>query len=197
MKDAPSNKAATNQEQTTDIDPNGDLLIVCGGRKLRASSHILSLISPPFKALLGPRFREGNVERSSITPLTLDLPDDDPSAMAVFLKITHFSPSVHSPGGLAMQGQDYCSLINNVAVLADKYCCKHIMHYPCEEVAHRKSLPSATMKQLDVVARTAYLVRHTHLFHTVVTLMVKRSFAEIQAVSSPKLKGKPTMWNRI
>ncbi|KAK5162773.1 uncharacterized protein LTR77_011204 [Saxophila tyrrhenica] len=56
------------------------------------SSKVLSLASPVFAALLGPKFREGNeLAQSSDEPLEIPLPDDDATGLAILFGVLHYT----------------------------------------------------------------------------------------------------------
>jgi len=76
------------------IDPAGDVYLVCGletegpAITLRVSSQIMSLASPVFRTMLGPRFEEGTrLTRSGSVEVLL--PDDDAEAMTLICNILH------------------------------------------------------------------------------------------------------------
>ena len=80
--------------RVTEIVPNGDLILVVGGKKSRKFLvHTSSLInaSPVFKALLGPNFEEGHrlAQSDKSNPVEIKLPEDDPSAMDIMLRVIH------------------------------------------------------------------------------------------------------------
>ena len=170
------------------IDPEGDVVIICEYSSLRVSSKVLSLASPVFKALLGPGFREGNFERSTVSPLKLELSEDDEIAMTILLKIMHFSPEVYSTQDVSKQGAGCYDLFKNVAILANKYCCGHVIFY----VSHYWCIPlakSANMQQLDSLAQIAYIARNNSMFDLIITRMMRADSTGLELVSSPCLRG--------
>jgi hypothetical protein len=56
---------------------------------LLVSSKVLSLASPVFAALLGPKFLEGDHLRRGVSPI-IELHDDDPTAMALICNILKY-----------------------------------------------------------------------------------------------------------
>jgi hypothetical protein len=82
---------------------------------LLVSSKVLSLASPVFAALLGPKFLEGNRIRHGVSP-TIELHDDDPTAVALICNILHYRyDSVPTKLEAKQLGQ--------IAILCDKYDC--------------------------------------------------------------------------
>lgn len=101
------------------VDPSGDVIFLVGkdAIKLRVSSHVLSPASPVFKAMFGPHFQEGQkIKASSETAVTIYLPDDDPTAVALACQILHhrIDNTLENPN---------LELLAKIATFADKYDC--------------------------------------------------------------------------
>ena len=176
------------QSDIENIDPEGDVIIVYEHSGLRVSSKVLSLASPVFKALLGPGFREGNLERSTASSLKLEFSEDDAIAMTILLKIIHFSPEVYSSQYVSKQGAGCYDLFRDVAIIADKYCCGHVIFY----VSHHWFISlaqSANMQQLDALAQIAYIARNNSMFDLIIRRMMKADSTGLELVSSPCLRG--------
>ncbi|KAL2037384.1 hypothetical protein N7G274_009869 [Stereocaulon virgatum] len=102
-----------------EADPAGDLTLLVGPdqRSIRVCSKVLSLASPVFAAMMGPKFAEGRAllgnQLSSPSPITISLPEDDVEAMVLFCTIIHFkehaTPNVSFP------------VLEKLAFLCDKY----------------------------------------------------------------------------
>ena len=93
------------------IDPEGDVIFICGETELQVSSKVLSLASPVFNALFGPRFAEGQLTPSK--PIRIDLHDDDAESMRLMCAVLHDeSPYAHGIG---------LERIERLAVFTDKY----------------------------------------------------------------------------
>lgn len=97
--------------EVSDGLPNGDV------RKFLVSSKTLMLASPVFAAMFSPRFQEGAALRSSSSPSTVRLEEDDPVAMSWLLGALHFrtellSEEAPSPKPLA-----------SLAIASNKYDC--------------------------------------------------------------------------
>ena len=97
-------------------DQDGDVILVVGTENpisIRASSKVLGLASPVFKALFSPNFQEGS-QLSSSNPRPISLPEDSPEAVEYLCYILHF------------QGYQECTslaLFEEMALLCDKYVC--------------------------------------------------------------------------
>ena len=102
-------------ENTMNFDE--DVIIVedksCQKFRFRVSSRHLILASSVFRAMLSRNFREGTTLKA-VGIVEIDLPDDDPDALALLLNVIHSrSKSVPSKLGL--------SSLCRLALLVDKY----------------------------------------------------------------------------
>ncbi|EME88678.1 uncharacterized protein MYCFIDRAFT_7388, partial [Pseudocercospora fijiensis CIRAD86] len=88
-----------NMDEVKKIAQLGDLILEVGGSKakLLVSSTVLTSLSKVFAALLGPHFKEGQVQRSAETPQVVDLPEDDAAAMTNMCMLLH-AQSHRKPG---------------------------------------------------------------------------------------------------
>ncbi|KAK3112019.1 hypothetical protein LTR53_012140 [Teratosphaeriaceae sp. CCFEE 6253] len=94
----------------------GDVMVVLrDGTRVRVASVVLSLVSPVFKKMLGPHFLEGQAARSADEPQEIVLPEDDPQATTLLLRIIHFQQPLHESVKPL--------LLANFATVADKYDC--------------------------------------------------------------------------
>jgi hypothetical protein len=102
---------------TVKIDPAGDVLLHVGSSKPKAhllvSSKVLSLASPVFAAMLGPRFKEGN-SLSLGSACDIPLPEDNPEAMTLFCNCIHFRTD-QIPSNVEFLA------LKALAILCDKY----------------------------------------------------------------------------
>ena len=98
-----------------DIDPEGDVYLVFPKKELRVSSKVLSVASTVFKALLGPKFSEGQALSSQL-PGRVALPDDDTEAMEAICNVLHHRYYFSIPDPKAR-------FMVEVAVASDKYDC--------------------------------------------------------------------------
>ena len=105
--------------QTTDIDPAGDVILdvgieACGDKAhLRVSSKVLSLASPVFAAMFGPKWFDGVNKVSASEPQHISLPEDDSSPMKWICQILHYHKDISTE-------KDILFLVG-VAELCDKY----------------------------------------------------------------------------
>ena len=102
-----------------DVDPDGDVYLVLPGKEMRVSSKVLSVASTVFKALLSPKFLEGQALSSQL-PGRVALPDDDAEAMLVICKVLHhcYHFSIPNPK---------LEFMVKVAIASDKYDCTAAM----------------------------------------------------------------------
>ncbi|TVY71521.1 hypothetical protein LSUE1_G005374 [Lachnellula suecica] len=103
--------------ETVKIDSAGDVLLIVGSAepatRLLVSSKALSLSSPVFKAMFGPRYKEGS-DLNLNCPTEVSLPEDDPEAMTLLCNCLHFRTD-HIPRNIEFP------LIKALAILCDKY----------------------------------------------------------------------------
>ncbi|SMR47493.1 unnamed protein product [Zymoseptoria tritici ST99CH_3D1] len=100
------------------IIDDGDLLIDCcdkSGGKFLVSSATIKRVSPVFKAMLGPHFKEG---QSKTLPLEVECPEDDWAGMRLMLQLLHNCASCVD-GEIPKREALEC--FTDMAILADKY----------------------------------------------------------------------------
>ena len=73
---------------TTELDPQGDIVLSVGEKRLLSSSKVLSLASPVFRAMFGSQFSEGR-RLSTTQPGEIPLTDDDPEVFFYLASIFH------------------------------------------------------------------------------------------------------------
>ncbi|KAI7146128.1 hypothetical protein KC343_g14351 [Hortaea werneckii] len=134
-------KAEEPERRDVDIAADGDVILALPQNLyLRVSSNALTLVSPVFKAMLGPRFREGKEPRSSDCPIEIPLPEDDGVAMKHLCLLLH-----------GRTGDSYChgdrtfpTQLEALAVLADKYDCVEAIALQAEAMLSRFWMYRAT-----------------------------------------------------
>jgi hypothetical protein len=150
---------------------DGDILLVLGETRLRVSSVILSSASPVFKAMLGPKFLEGQGDRSAQDPKEIALHDDDVAAMVRLCRLLHHqegtSVAPHDKTSLAAGAQELLDLM----VSADKYGCISSIRlaggYMLFNAASLPIYPDTSMQTNLRLIAAAYLLedsRHFALF---------------------------------
>ena len=102
------------------VDPAGDLILLVGQeenqRPIRVSSKVLSLASPVFATMFGPRYLEGHVlsKQARFSIPSFPLPEEDPEAMTWFCRAVHLQLSANERGMTV-------DLSVKIAALCDKY----------------------------------------------------------------------------
>jgi hypothetical protein len=99
-------------ESTISLHDNDDVVILTIGKKklsVATSRAVLTILSPVFKAMLTGGFREARATISKIP-----LPDDDPNALLLLLRIAHLKFK-DLPDTLSFQD------LYKLAVVCDKY----------------------------------------------------------------------------
>lgn len=71
------------------INPDGDVILICGENEFQVSSKVLSLASPVFKALLNPNSAEGQPTPSKASRIQLHDDDDDAESMRFICAVLH------------------------------------------------------------------------------------------------------------
>lgn len=89
---------------------------ICHSLRIRVSSHSLMQGSPVFKAMLGPRFKEGNALATAKSAIEIPLLDDDTDAMTIVCSVLHLAYG-KVPDTLELEK------LLKVAALVDKYDC--------------------------------------------------------------------------
>jgi len=105
-----------------EFDPEGDVLLILSPSTMatfRVNSNILCIASPVFRAMLGvkSRFKERtalSARTSTSEPLEISLPDDDPKALGVILRVIHLQYDWVPPS--LDENQLY-----TIAIICDKY----------------------------------------------------------------------------
>ncbi len=96
---------------TSVIDPEGDVVLVCGGTESQVSSKVLILASPVFKALFSSSFAEGQPTPSKV--VRVQLFDDDAESMRFMCAVIHHKSACANGIGLEK--------FERLGVLTDKY----------------------------------------------------------------------------
>ena len=138
-------KAEQPERRDVEVAADGDLVLALPEELyIRVSSNALSLVSPVFKAMLGPRFREGNEPRSSDRPIEIPLPEDDGIAMK------HLCLLLHGRTGDSYSHGDrtFPTQLHALAVLADKYDCVEAIALQAEAMLSRFWMHRATNRLL-------------------------------------------------
>ncbi|KAI7474409.1 hypothetical protein KC351_g10639 [Hortaea werneckii] len=161
-------KAQQPERRNVDDAADGDIILALPQNLyIRASSPVLSLVSPVFKAMLGPRFKEGNMPRSSDQPIEISLPKDDGIAMK------HLCLLLHGRTGDSYSHGDrtFPTQIRALAILADKYDCVEAIALQAEAMLSRfwmhranKQLVIQQMAALITAAATPGLGPLFHVF---------------------------------
>ena len=128
---------------SNDRDPAGDLMLKLGSGDevtlIRVHSQVLILASPVFAAMLSTAFAEGRSLEDNKglfnSTTTIDLPDDDPTAMSLLCKILHYKEDA------AQQAFHPPENLIRLAVICDKYNMSKALSPWCHvwmEACHRE-----------------------------------------------------------
>ncbi|KAK5680583.1 hypothetical protein LTS10_007516 [Elasticomyces elasticus] len=167
-----------------EIDPNGDVFLLCGGEvtsnnvcKLRVSSAALRLGSPVFKSLLGPRFKEGNALLDCAT-VEVPLPEDDPGNMQKLCQILHFRNDQMLAPLNAEEVMDF-------AILCDKYGCANAVRL-CVELWVRDPLTTTSVQDLAIYFNAALLLKYEELVQRLGARLIKDAKKFIAEIVKPE-----------
>ncbi|KAI7182818.1 hypothetical protein D0869_05930 [Hortaea werneckii] len=159
-------KAEEPERRNVDIAADGDIILALPKNLyIRVSSAVLSLVSPVFKTMLGPRFKEGNEVRSSRHPIEIPLPEDDGTAMKHLCLLIHGrTGDSYSHGDMTFPTQ-----LQGLAVLADKYDCVEAISLQAEAMLSRswnyRTTQPLPIEQMACLAMAAASLRLSPLFH--------------------------------
>ncbi|CUS08049.1 unnamed protein product [Tuber aestivum] len=104
------------------VAPEGDLVLEVpsknGLARLKVSSQVMCLVSPVFRAMLGPSsmFKEACELRASTSGYTLQLEGDDPEAFVAILHVLHCQTD-KVPSAVSFED------LFHMAIVCDKYDC--------------------------------------------------------------------------
>ncbi|KIW10506.1 hypothetical protein PV08_11470 [Exophiala spinifera] len=120
-KESSSNAASVGEKATKLVSKEvpKDTNLGQPGVLIRVASKTLVHYSPVFKAMLTGPFREGQLILRKDNPPILDLPEDEPNAMELLLRILHQGKTVTGDHYEERDGKDICGM----ARASDKYCC--------------------------------------------------------------------------
>lgn len=144
------------------------------------------MASRSFAALLGPRFLEGEQDRSPAHPATVRLPDDASLAMSDMCNLLHLK----HPPALQTCGPER---ILALAVVIDKYCCVDSLRLASQGLLH--DAPADAKGQKDAaytihIATAAYLLDQQRAFDIATRLMLEHSttqFSDLRKTIGGKL----------
>ncbi|CAK1360673.1 unnamed protein product [Cercospora beticola] len=168
--------AASDLNEVKVIDGDGDVLLVIGATKqsLRVSSRALS-VSPVFKSMLGPHFREGQQPRSTAGPVPILLPEDNYDGTRVMCQMLHLlkveSDEEHGSNCI----YDYRA----AAVTMKKYQVLDIFHYHLVGVLYEWLYDYPEEDAIDVVIEAvvlAYLLDCNEAFEKATAQLIKNCY---------------------
>ncbi|CAK1360658.1 uncharacterized protein RHO25_003950 [Cercospora beticola] len=180
----------------TTIASDGDVILTVGAptdsamcRKMRVSAATLTAISPLFKTLFGPHFREGRQARNSSKPAEIPLPEDDPLAVLVLCQMAHMcSDNLRT----LLDSPELLSL----AITVDKYRCVTPLKLQCSALllawcqydpVGRSTYASSLEQDLWRMASAAYLIDCPHTFEKVTSMLVTHTWSKFDFLSTEAL----------
>ncbi|KAF7188747.1 hypothetical protein HII31_00776 [Pseudocercospora fuligena] len=165
------------------IDDEGDIIFVVGPtkKKLKVSSATLSKVSPVFKALLGPHFRDGQAKRTAQDPATICLPDDQPVLMGRLCELAHLSDV---PAGIIGGDSTTSENLLGFAVMVDKYDMAGRLRLQCQAMLlnwlrtdARPSAQDLPSTALGNIIAAAYILKQHEVFETATLRFMRRAYA--------------------
>lgn len=178
---------ASGVEKENIIAPEGDLVLIVGEAqvKLLVASAILSSASKVFKALLGPRFKEGQTHGSTGQPKAITFPEDNTQAMLDMVRVLHnqVDDSFIAPSG---------DRVLDLAVVIDKYDCAKSVKLQSYALLMGAPLvdPASSFTDCAKAALAAYLLRSPFAFRMLCAraiMQADRPFNSIGEASWAKL----------
>ncbi|KAF2208109.1 hypothetical protein CERZMDRAFT_49959 [Cercospora zeae-maydis SCOH1-5] len=172
------------------VIPDGDVILVVGPtnqescRKIQVSATTLAAISPMFKTLFGPHFREGRQVRNASSPVEIPLPDDDYLATLRLCRMAHMNSD---DLGMRLSAEELLSLATTV----EKYCCVPPLQLPCSALLQawctHNSSGTVTQKELWSVASASYLLSCPHTFDTITSRLVTHTWGKFDFAFTDRL----------
>lgn len=155
------------------IDPDGDVVLAVGDQneQFQVSSQALSKASPVFKATFGPNFREGQQERSSSQPATIELPEDDPDGMRLICLFLHLAEI-----DLDTFGRSRIVTIRHAAIAIQKYQMLGILYWQMHGLLANWLFENKSSKSIPFVIEAvaaAYLLASRDTFQVATAQLVK------------------------
>lgn len=147
---------------TTDLAPDGDLVLVVGPDETRMRVHSLFLktTSKPFAAMLDPRWKEGQNMLEQEDPVELLLPDD--SAEGMKLVCAH----IHHRYDLIPKDPEP-SVILEVSEISDRWDLNHIFGF-----AYARLLRPRNLQDSMLLTAAAYYFRDAQAFKQLTKALV-------------------------
>jgi len=159
MSNAESENAVTRFE----FDPDGDVLLLVGtGEKsyeLLASSKVLGLASPVFRAMFTGHFQEAHdlkKKRTDNQPLRKEFPDDDSDGMLLLCSLLHLAQLEPFDQPIS------CTVFHNLASLGEKYDCLRSLRYIVEPLLDRAI--ASNINQCILLVRASYVLGASSAF---------------------------------
>ena len=162
---------------TTNQDPMWDITLVVGDDQARiaASSQVLCMSSKPFLKMLGPHFKEGQLDEAS-TKKHISLPADKPSAIELMCNILH-----HQVSGVSTVPT--VADLYDLAIVADKYDCTFATGLAARAWINPTSAHDTNDLGLLLVSAFIYMLQDA--FHDISALLVlghRGSYEELEKV---------------
>ncbi|GIZ45853.1 hypothetical protein CKM354_000900300 [Cercospora kikuchii] len=183
------------------VAPDGDVVLVVGAptgpatcRKMRVYASTLAAISPVFKTLFGPHFREGQQVRDSLNPAEIPLPDDTFPTVLRLCRMAHMS---YDDLNTRLSAEELLDL----AVTVDKYCCVAPVKLQCSALLlawcqYDPIGPSTTAASLEHdlwrMTSAAYLIECPHTFRTVTSMLMTHTWDKFDFLSTESLPSSVT-----
>lgn len=161
----------------TNRDLMWDVTLVVGEDQARiaASSQVLRMASKPFFKMLGPDFKEGQLDEAS-TKKDVSLPADKPSAIELMCNIMH-----HQVSGVSTVPT--VADLYDLAIVAGKYDCTFATGLAAR--AWIKPTSAHDMNDLGLLLVSAFIYTLQDTFHDISALLVlghEGSYGELEKV---------------
>jgi hypothetical protein len=171
------------------IVPDGDCILIVDEEKtrIRVNSQFLIGASAPFRAMLGPGWKEGADLRNRSDPAEIKLPEDNADAWKILCAVLHYQND-QIPKIIPIH------TILSVAITADKYDIIRALKFASESWL---SADYDETSDLLVLAAAAYLFQNAAAFRKITKKMVLNhngsftalSCAQVDAVMDGKMIG--------
>ena len=175
----------------TKIHPDGDIIIVCGEKEFHGIvASTLSCASPLFKALLNSWVQEDDLEGVYSSLLRLELPEDEPYAMEMLLKVIHHVPLKQIGQVTDETFKQHLKEMHSLSVIGNKYRCDTATKLVCPHWQNELAMKAKTIEDFDILAHSAYLTGNSMLFQAMTKNMIQEfDGTKFSRISSRCLRG--------
>ncbi|KAF2487558.1 hypothetical protein BDY17DRAFT_306929 [Neohortaea acidophila] len=170
------------ESEHVSLDAQGDTVLVVGNYRIKVFSTMLALVSPVFRAMLGPHFREGSQSRNAANPLEVHLPEDEPDATLIMCHLIYHKKGKEVFSDCTLLPEKLYRLLKVI----DKYQCLESLWLSVRALVSAELARDATFWETSILhVAIAYLVDDAWNFKLATKYLVTQfegtaMFSEVQ-----------------